>query len=307
MNPKVSVIVPGYNHGPFLKERLESILNQTYRNFELILLDDASNDSSQTILSKYVNNPFVSHVVFNETNSGSTFLQWQKGLKLANSDLIWIAESDDVAAPTLLENLVSVFEKDENVDVVFCRTDQINDLGVKIGINDWAEKADERDWGIPFCNFGVDEINKLFRFRCMIPNASSAVFKKAASKQIEEIAAEGYRYCGDWLFWLHIFKSGKVCYIPQILNSQRIHAQTTRLTKSFIDETKRINELVCCISFAHQVCKKKIKWSDARLAWVFDYYRIRISFGKKFLPRYWFSVGSKQFLLQLFIQTIFKR
>ena len=77
----VSVIVPNYNHSTYIKERIESILKQTYDSYELILLDDCSSDDSRDILLQYKDNPHVSHLVFNEENSGSPFKQWDKGIK----------------------------------------------------------------------------------------------------------------------------------------------------------------------------------------------------------------------------------
>ena len=76
----VSVIVPCYNHAPYLQARIDSIINQTYQNFELILLDDLSPDNSAEIILSYKNHPKVSHCIINEKNSGSTFAQWNKGL-----------------------------------------------------------------------------------------------------------------------------------------------------------------------------------------------------------------------------------
>ena len=72
--PLVSIIVPNYNHEKYLKQRLDSIFNQTYSNFEVILLDDCSSDSSQTILLEYAKNPKVSYCIFNEFNSAPSEL-----------------------------------------------------------------------------------------------------------------------------------------------------------------------------------------------------------------------------------------
>ena len=80
MPPKVSIIVPNYNHARFLTQRLESIFNQTYQDFEVILLDDGSTDNSVEILEKYGKNDKVSALIFNIENSGSTFKQWVKGI-----------------------------------------------------------------------------------------------------------------------------------------------------------------------------------------------------------------------------------
>lgn len=106
MSPKVSVIVSNYNHSAYLKERIDSILNQTYQDFELIILDDCSTDNSMSIIESYRNNSHVTHVVQNEQNSGSPFLQWHKGIALAQGEYIWIAESDDAAHPQFQSTLV---------------------------------------------------------------------------------------------------------------------------------------------------------------------------------------------------------
>jgi glycosyltransferase involved in cell wall biosynthesis len=75
--PLVSVIIPNYCHSQFLVQRIESVLNQTYQNFEVIILDDCSPDAgaSKAVIEKYRGNPHVSHIVYNEENSGSTFKQ----------------------------------------------------------------------------------------------------------------------------------------------------------------------------------------------------------------------------------------
>ncbi len=81
--PLVSIIIPNFNHSRFLRERLESVFNQTFEDFEVILLDDASTDSSVEILEEYAKDPRVSHLVVNKENSGSPFRQWQRGIELS--------------------------------------------------------------------------------------------------------------------------------------------------------------------------------------------------------------------------------
>ena len=77
-NDLVSIILPNYNHAPYLQERLDSIFGQTHQNFEVIILDDASTDESLSILKPYQAHPKVSHFVLNKKNSGSPFKQWKK-------------------------------------------------------------------------------------------------------------------------------------------------------------------------------------------------------------------------------------
>jgi glycosyltransferase involved in cell wall biosynthesis len=90
----------------FLRRRIESVLCQTYQDFELILLDDCSSDESRSLLSEYAGDPRV-RIEFNEVNSGSPFKQWNKGVRLARGQYVWIAESDDYADKRLLERLVA--------------------------------------------------------------------------------------------------------------------------------------------------------------------------------------------------------
>jgi len=93
--PTVSVIIPNYNYESYLKQRIETVLNQTYQNFEVIILDDHSSDNSRDIIETFRQNEKVTHIVYNQINSGSPFIQWVKGIELAIGKYIWIAESDD--------------------------------------------------------------------------------------------------------------------------------------------------------------------------------------------------------------------
>ncbi|MDO5340840.1 MAG: glycosyltransferase family A protein [Bacteroidia bacterium] len=71
--PLVSVIIPNYNHARYLDQRIQTVLNQTYQNFEVIILDDKSTDNSLEVIAKYKVNPHISQIVINEQNSGSPF------------------------------------------------------------------------------------------------------------------------------------------------------------------------------------------------------------------------------------------
>ena len=124
-SPLVSVIVPNFNHARFLSQRIDSILGQSYKNIELLLLDDASTDDSMTVIEHYhATHPSLVRVLRNEFNSGNVFRQWRKGIAAANGDLIWICESDDFAEPDFLERLVPIF-LDESVMLAFGRVPRL--------------------------------------------------------------------------------------------------------------------------------------------------------------------------------------
>ena len=106
--PRVSIIVPNFNHEPYLAQRLDSIFGQVEQDFELIFLDDASTDRSLEVFERYADDPRV-RAVFNETNSGCPFVQWNRGFELARGEFVWLAESDDFAEPDFLSALLAAF------------------------------------------------------------------------------------------------------------------------------------------------------------------------------------------------------
>jgi glycosyltransferase involved in cell wall biosynthesis len=135
--PLVSVIVPNFNHSEFLAERMTSILSQTFQDFEIIILDDKSTDNSREVIEQYRNNSTVSKIIYNEQNSGSPFIQWNKGIECANGKYIWIAESDDVCDSNFLHVLVGRLEQDHAVTAAYCKSARIDEFGNKIDFLEW--------------------------------------------------------------------------------------------------------------------------------------------------------------------------
>ncbi len=129
--PVVSVIVPNYNHERYLEKRLDSIFSQSFRDFEVILLDDASTDNSMDVLMKYAHHADV-RIVPGETNSGSPFKQWLKGIDMATSDILWIAESDDICDPELLRTLLPVFDNRSRPMASVTGSKELTDLALLI-------------------------------------------------------------------------------------------------------------------------------------------------------------------------------
>lgn len=212
-NHFVSIIIPNYNHARYLDERIQSVLNQTYQNFEVIILDDKSTDNSVEVINKYKDNPHVSHVVVNAENSGSTFKQWHKGFELAKGDLIWIAESDDKCEKNLLETLIAFFEKDPECVVAYTESVFFKDDGTIL------DSVEEKDSEIMS---GFDFISTRMAWICAIKNASSALFKKSVAEKIDKQYTE-YRGAGDRLFWVEISEHGNVGIDYHHMNFCRIH------------------------------------------------------------------------------------
>ncbi len=230
-SPTVSVIVPNYRHAAYLPERLDSILNQTYQDFELILLDDASPDDSRSILDAYAaRDPTRIRTLYNEQNSGSAFAQWNKGVAAARGTYCWIAESDDVAEPALLETLVAGLESDPQIVVAYGRSRWIDAKSAFTG--DAMTLVRERCGGTWECDItaqGHAFIRNYMLTGNPIQNASAAIFRKSRAYEIG-IADLSMRICGDWKWWGQMI-GGPGCsvkYYAKQLNRFRRHAATAR-------------------------------------------------------------------------------
>ena len=249
----ISVIVPNYNHAKFLKERIDSILNQTFQDFELIILDDCSTDNSIEIIESYRQLPNVS-IFYNSKNSGSPFKQWKKGIKLAKGKYIWIAESDDFAEPTFLEKMFEILNRGNGL--AYCRSSDVDQNGLKKSDFFWADGLDEKRWKNDFENLGTDEIKNYLVYRCTIPNASACVFKKELAPIV--CGFDKMRYCGDWLFWIKLLEKTSLGFSAETLNHFRHHEGSTRNKKSAKQELKKKLEIISIIETTRMQFKLEV-------------------------------------------------
>lgn len=261
----VSVVIPNYCHANFLDQRIQSVLNQTYQNFELIILDDKSPDdgASRTVIEKYRENPHVSHIVYNEENSGSTFKQWNKGFSLARGSLIWIAESDDYCENTLLEKLVEEFKKDDKLTLAFCRSQKVDSVGKPIVVKslDFFKKQHLS---------GKDFINRFMVLGNFCNNASACLFKKEIALRIDSVYTS-FRAAGDAMFWIEIAEQGNVAVIKEKLNYFRQHHNKVTPQKTL----QGVNSKEFKKIFDYLVSRKVLRAKKQRL--MFDYHHKMIS------------------------------
>jgi len=215
--PEVSVIIPNYNHAPYLNQRIDSVLKQGFQNFELIILDDCSTDDSRAVIEGYRQHPKVAHIVYNETNSGNTFRQWEKGLLLCTANLVWIAESDDAMDSSFLEKAVAVFKKDDATGIFQCGSQWINEQG-NIMENGIAPTGTGYINGSEFILTQMQNGNGIY-------NASAVLFNKKFLQLPLQAAIKELSWCGDWLFWIKILEHSNLFILNENLNSFRRHSQ----------------------------------------------------------------------------------
>ncbi len=245
--PRVSIVVPNFNHAEHLRQRLDSIYGQTYPNIEVILLDDCSSDGSVGILEEYATRyPEKTICYFNKANSGSVFRQWKKGIELATGELVWVAESDDYCSENFLQELVRCFQN-EAVKLAFARTEfvrgsppaqvwnsteYLQDLGLKI-------------WSDPFVRSAHAMVKSGWVVKNIVPNVSGAIFRHPGRLALfDDPLWLSLRLCGDWMFYLSIIRGGLVAYSPYAINYYRQHHLNTSVDAQKEDNYYREFEVV---------------------------------------------------------------
>ena len=174
--PKVTVVIPSYNHARFLEQRIVSVLAQTYSDFDVLFLDDASTDESLKVFAKYQSHPRI-RAVLNQTNSGSTFKQWNKGVRAAQGEYIWLAESDDVAEPRFLETLVGLLDNNPTVGLAYSDSLYIDDGGNPFALAHLRyRELHPTHWESDYISRGTEECLRYLIHLNTIPNASAPRF-----------------------------------------------------------------------------------------------------------------------------------
>ena len=181
---QVTIIITSYNKEPYVKEAIDSCLNQTFKDFELLIIDDGSTDNSTDIIDSYSDNPLVS--IIKQENKGVIYTR-NRAIQEAKGEFILQLDGDDRLGKLFLEKTVPILVNDSKVGIAFCETELI---GEGKGVWDRGEYTLERQ-----LTANLIVITALFR-------------KEDYDKTI------GYNpvFNGgleDWDFWLSIIELGK--------------------------------------------------------------------------------------------------
>lgn len=209
VNGMVSIIVPCHNSFYFIKDCLESVLAQTYRNWEMIIIDDFSTDNSSDLIQKYINRDSRIKLIKHEKNSGVAIAR-NTGIKNAIGDYIAFLDSDDYWHPKKLEiQLLCFLEND--VDVVFSEYYRFNNSGMIGKVSVPNEIVEYKDLLKGNC---IGNLTGIYRRKKFLD-----IFQKS-------VGAE------DYLFWLEIFSrpSVKGIGIPMPLAYYRVAEKANSLS-----------------------------------------------------------------------------
>jgi glycosyltransferase involved in cell wall biosynthesis len=238
--PVFSVLITVYNHASWLKERIESVLQQDFQDFEVIILDNHSTDGSSAIIEQYRTHPKVTHIILNEQNTGRPVTQWKQGLDLAQGTWIWIAEGDDFADPGFLSACKKSIENNPSLGLWYCDSNILDATTNKI-IRRFSDRRNgifkTIKWDTAYCQQGIKEINECLKYDCTVNNMSAAVFKKEIIAPLLTILPP-YIYYADWWLCLQVCFQAEICYHPEALSTYRRHSQNFSSVETSLFQTK---------------------------------------------------------------------
>lgn len=203
--PKVSIIVPSYNHGAFLPQCIEGVLSQTLEDWELVVVDDGSNDGSLEVIKSYKDPRIIAHR--NETNLG-TYGTQNRCLDLATGKYIAVLNSDDYWKPDKLEKQLALLASQPGCAFSYTLGVLADDSGLETSGGE--HHADLPHGPIQHLAPWLVLENRIL--------ASSVVFRRGAIRFDAKL-----RYSGDWVALLQLIQQGPAAYVDEPLTTWRQH------------------------------------------------------------------------------------
>ncbi len=272
---KISIVVLSYNQGQFIEETLKSIFNQSYKNYQVIVIDGRSQDKTIKILKKYQKKYPEKLTWISEKDKGQTEAI-NKGLKLAKGDILTYLNSDDLYEKNTLAEAVDFFKKNPQAKIIYGQGKFINEKGRYLG----NYKTQHPDF------------NSLFK-ECVI-SQPTVFFKKEAYKKIGEFD-ENFNYAMDYDYWIRVAKKYQFYYAEKVIAYTRLHknSKTSQSEQVFKEILKVLKKNYGKVSdqaiFNYVYVKEKDIWKKFLLA-------IKLYFQYKQLPGFF---GLKIFLILL--------
>jgi glycosyltransferase involved in cell wall biosynthesis len=209
--PRVSFVVTNHNYARFLPQAIDSLLEQSFKDLELIVVDDCSTDDSASVLDRYASNPRV-RIVRHTTNTGS-IRAYNEGLAMARGEFIGVFDADDYALdPHAVARQVSVFDADPCVGLVYSAFDQVDE--------DSQSFRACRPFAQDYVRDGLAEFADLIFLNYI---AHSGTLVRRTCHEALGYYDLGLPYAGDWELWLRVAARYAVGYLSAPLYAYRVH------------------------------------------------------------------------------------
>ncbi|MDO5054400.1 MAG: glycosyltransferase family 2 protein [Pasteurella oralis] len=262
--PIVTVLICAYNAEKYIADCLNAVINQTYKNLEIIIINDGSTDNTQDILNKISKIDSRIKLVLNKKNIG--FINsLNKGLTYSTGKYIAKTDADDITKPEWIEKIVSVMEKEDSILAMGSYMSIISEKDNGSMLSKKASHGDE--WRKPLSH---SEIIEAMLFYCPMNNPSMIMKTEIYTKYGLKFDPN-YLYAEDYKFWLEVSRIGKLANYPESLVYYRLHSNQTsslHINKQLKTAKKirkeAINYYLSDLGIKHSL-SKKITFKDVLL------------------------------------------
>lgn len=220
--PKVSIIIPCYNQGKYVAEAINSALRQTFKDIEIVCVNDGSTDNSVEIIKSF-ENKYKNFIFLNNKENRGVIYSRNFAIKNCNGTYILPLDADDIIEPTYVEKAVKILDNNPNIGIVYCKAKIFGNY--------------DKYWNLkPFNKSDILYENCIF---------CSAIFRKSDFLKIGGYNNNMKYGCEDYDLWLSFIEQGlEVFQINEILFSYRQYDETSRTTISLKNKKEIWNNLI---------------------------------------------------------------
>lgn len=220
VKPVISVNIPVYNAGKYIEQTIESILRQTFQNFEVVVLDDGSTDNSAAIVKGFNDN----RIKFfeNGQNRGIAYSR-NKLLELSKGEYIAILDADDIMTPDRLQEQYDFLTANPEFSFVGSEVEIIDEKGERLDV-----------WKYPYHS---NEYSTLLFFRNVFVQ-SAVMISRSKLAQLNEWYNLDFPPAEDYEFWVRLAKIGETYNLPKVLVKYRVHSQSVSKVKKDVMRSK---------------------------------------------------------------------
>ena len=240
MMERIMVFVPCYNAEKYVGQMLESILNQTYKDFKVLIIDDGSTDNSKTIINQYAARDKRIILHENKDNKGIAFVRNQ-GLSLCDCEYLALMDADDIAPPYRLQKEVDYLEQHPDIDGVGGLYQLMDEEGTLLPTDMKAVLSD-------------DAIRANMIFYNPIANGSM-MFRRRVICENHLTYCDSLRFLEDYFFWSEFIKYGKLCNINEVMQYYRVSADSIERQS----QSSRLAERNICFDLIHENIYQSMK------------------------------------------------
>jgi glycosyltransferase involved in cell wall biosynthesis len=221
----VTVIVASYNHAEFLYQRMQSIIDQTHQDLEVLVIDDCSTDNSREVLEQFKFDPRIK-LVYSDINRGWVATS-NMGVEESSSEFVIFANCDDFCDKEMISSLLEALKLNPTAAMSFCQSSLIDKDDALIGTDRIHRSRKFKQ--LTENDTLIDSVvaTELLIESCIIPNLSAALFRRDVLVELGMLSST-YSVISDWDLFLKIASKYDIVYVHSILNSFRQHNATIR-------------------------------------------------------------------------------